>query len=136
MRLKNCDALNLSMTEKKNLRNKISAQNARLRKKEESIFLNTVVMEKDRKMRVLLEGVSNILTEDQKAQLFPIAREWVEKDIIRLDAPEYVDFGEMKDIKSSDWNSLKREMIANFETTEEQLKRFEQNDEKGDQMYE
>ena len=136
MRLKNSDALKLSMTEKKNLRNKISAQNARLRKKEESIFLNTVVMEKDRKMKVLLDGLSSILTEQQKVQLFPIAREWVEKDIIRLGAPEYVDFGEIKDIKSSDWECLKREMIENFETTEEQLKRFEQNDEKGDQMYE
>ena len=68
--------------------------------------------------------------------MFPIARDWVENDIIRLDAPEYVDFGELKDIKSSDWENLKREMIENFETTEEQLKRFEQNDEKGDQMYE
>ena len=117
------------MTEKRNLRNKISAQNARIRKKEESIFLNTAVMEKDRKMRLLIEGLSTILTDEQKGKLFPIAREWVEKDFIRVDAPEYVDYGELKDIKSRDWEGLKREMIDNFETTEDQLKRFEQNDE-------
>ena len=127
--LKNQEALGLSITEKNNLRNKISAQNARLRKKEESIFLNTVVMEKDRKMKVLMEGLSQILTQEQKEKLFPVAREWVEGDFIRENGSEYVEFGEKVEIKSRDWPNLKQEMIDNFMTTEQQLKRFQQNEE-------
>ena len=59
-----------------------------------------MVLEKDRKMKVLLEGLSELLTEEQKAQLFPIAKEWVDGDVSRDDVPEYVDFGEKVQIKS------------------------------------
>lgn len=80
-------------------------------------------------MKVLLEGLSELLTEEQKAQLFPIAKEWVDGDVSRDDVPEYVDFGEKVQIKSQEWPKLKEEMMDNFETKEEHLKRFQQNDE-------
>ena len=44
---------------KRALRNKISAQNARIRKKKESIFLLQVVDEKDSKMRALIQAVGD-----------------------------------------------------------------------------
>jgi hypothetical protein len=51
-------------------------------------------------MKSLLEGISGILTTEQKAQLFPIARDWVDNDMITLEAPDFLDFGERPDIKS------------------------------------
>ena len=44
---------------KRALRNKISAQNARIRKKKESIFLLQVVDEKDSKMKALIQAVGD-----------------------------------------------------------------------------
>ena len=62
--------------------------------------------------------------------IFPIAREWVEGDTITLEAPDFVDFGERSDIRTVNWDNLKEEMINNFNTKDEDLKRFQQNDEK------
>ena len=61
--------------------------------------------------------------------MLPVAREWVEGDFIRENGSEYVEFGEKVEIKSREWPKLKQEMIENFETSEQQLKRFQQNEE-------
>ena len=57
-KLKNEKDLDIKI--KRALRNKISAQNARIRKKKESIFLLQVVDEKDSKMRALIQAVGDI----------------------------------------------------------------------------
>ena len=55
-------------------------------------------------MKALLEGLSSIMTTEQKAQLFPFARDWVDNDQITLEAPDYVDFGHRSDIKATEWD--------------------------------
>jgi predicted ribosome-associated RNA-binding protein Tma20 len=97
-RLKTAQRDGLSVKQRQTLRNQVSAQNSRLKKKEESIYLNMTVREKDRKMACLLNGLSSILTEEQKAKIFPIAREWVTEDVIAREAPDFVDFGTTQDI--------------------------------------
>lgn len=57
-KLKNEKDLDIKI--KRALRNKISAQNARIRKKKESIFLLQVVDEKDSKMRALIQAVGDL----------------------------------------------------------------------------
>ena len=62
--------------------------------------------------------------------LFPIAREWVDGDMITKESINFVEFGERNDIKSLEWDTLRQEMLDNFITKEDDLRRFEQNDEK------
>lgn len=75
-------------------------------------------------MKILLDHMSNVLTDEQKTSFFSVAREWVDGDVIREGAPDYVDFGEKNDITSREWDLMKEQMIKNFETTDCQLKRF------------
>ena len=65
-RLKTAKQDGLSVKQRQTLRNQVSAQNSRLKKKEESIYLNRVVREKDRKMKTLIQGLGKILTDEQK----------------------------------------------------------------------
>ena len=81
-------------------------------------------------MALLLEGLDGILSEGQKEMLFHIARQWVEGDQITQEDIRFVEFGERADIQNKEWNKLKQEMLENFKTKEEDLRRFEQNDEK------
>lgn len=48
-KLKNAKALGMTVKERQRLRNQISAQQSRIRKKEEVIFLNKITREKDEK---------------------------------------------------------------------------------------
>lgn len=89
------------------------------------MFLNRTVKEKDRKMQLLLSGLSDILTTEQKAMLFPIAREWVDGDMITKESINFVEFGERNDIKSLEWDTMRQEMLDNFITKEDDLRRFE-----------
>jgi hypothetical protein len=59
----------LSVKERQALRNKISAQNSRIRKKQESIFLARVVEEKDSKMIRLIEAITQVASAQQLAQI-------------------------------------------------------------------
>ena len=81
-------------------------------------------------MTLLIEGLDEILTEVQKEKLYPIARQWVDDDQITLENISYVEFGQRSDITTKKWDYLKDQMLENFKTKEDDLKRFEQNDEK------
>ena len=89
----------------------------RARKKED---FGWIVREKDRKMKTLLDGISNIMTKKQKAKLFPYARQWVDND------PDFVDLGQM--IQATEWENLKAEMLENFVTKDEDIQKFEKNE--------
>ena len=52
------------MKERQRLRNQISAQNQRVKQKEESLFLNKVVKEKDSKFEQLIGYLAQILTQE------------------------------------------------------------------------
>jgi hypothetical protein len=46
--------------------------------------------------------------------MLSIARQWVDGDVIASDAPDFVNFGQIPDIKATEWDELKKEMLANF----------------------
>ena len=59
----------MTVTERQRLRNQISAQKSRLKKKEESIFLNKVVRLKDERYQEMVKILSTIIDEKQSAEL-------------------------------------------------------------------
>ena len=59
----------MSLKERQQLRNQISAQMSRLKKKEESIFLHKVVREKDDRYVLMVKGICQIITPDMGVQL-------------------------------------------------------------------
>ena len=81
-------------------------------------------------MSLLLEGLEDILTEEQKEKLYPIARQWVDGDQITQENITFVEFGSRSDITAKNWDTLKEQMLENFKSKEEDFRRFEQNDEK------
>ena len=60
---------NKPIPERRKIRNKMTAADARVRQKRESIFLNYVVHEKDEKMVKLLTYLGNSLPIDQLVAL-------------------------------------------------------------------
>lgn len=60
-KLKNAKASGMTVKERQRLRNQISAQQSRIRKKEEVIFLNKVTREKDEKFKQLIEAMVTTL---------------------------------------------------------------------------
>jgi hypothetical protein len=52
----------LTVKQRQKLRNQISAQQSRIRKKEEVMFLHRAVKEKDDKMEALIKNLANTLT--------------------------------------------------------------------------
>ena len=81
-------------------------------------------------MSLLLEGLDEILTKSQKERLYPIARQWVDGDQITQENITFVEFGQRSDVTTNQWDKLKEQMLENFKSKEEDLRRFEQNDEK------
>ena len=54
----------MTTRQKQQLRNQISAQKSRLLKKEEAIFLNTEVKDKDKKYLDIVKNLLSIINED------------------------------------------------------------------------
>ena len=63
-KLKTAKKDGITVTERQRLRNQISAQQSRIRKKEETIFLNRVTREKDSKFLELVSFLGNHLPAD------------------------------------------------------------------------
>ena len=106
----------LSAKEKQKLRNKKSAQESRLKKKEEQRFLHSTIEDKDNKMKVFLE---NILVKRLKK--YPNVLEEMTKDISK----------EFKTSKRQKGNSVDLFRIAVeevFMTDQEKLKKYKPND--------
>jgi len=59
----------LTFKQKQGLRNQISAQKSRLIKKEEAMFLNNEVREKDKKYHDIVKTLLGIMSEDQAREL-------------------------------------------------------------------
>lgn len=76
MKLKKEDG-SITAEERQKIRNQISAQKSRLKKKEETIFMNKELRDKDRKYLILLTGLCNIIRDDQADKLVTaLRREW------------------------------------------------------------
>lgn len=54
----------MTTAEKQRYRNQISAQKSRLKKKEETIFLNRIVREKDSKYQEIISVLDKMATDD------------------------------------------------------------------------
>jgi len=55
---------NMTLAERQRIRNKISAQMSRLKKKEETIFLNKVVRDKDDRYLKMAKGLCEVVTAE------------------------------------------------------------------------
>ena len=103
------DGVNLPLAERQKLRNQISAQKARLKKKEETIFLNKVVREKDDRYIKMVKGLCNIMSADQGQQLIDyLSKEW----------------GVPKQTKGKNATNLYDYMSEHFVTKQEDLDNF------------
>ena len=99
----------LPLPERQKLRNQISAQKARLKKKEETIFLNKVVREKDCRYLKMVKGLCNIMSADQGSKLIDyLSKEW----------------GVPKQTKGKNATNLYDYMSEHFVTKQEDLDNF------------
>mmetsp|Transcript_32876 Transcript_32876/g.50268 ORF Transcript_32876/g.50268 Transcript_32876/m.50268 type:complete len:168 (+) Transcript_32876:973-1476(+) len=80
-KLKTAKKDGMPIAERQRLRNQISAQRSRLKKKEENLFLNRKVREKDRKFQNLVDGLTSVLNETQAKALWDrVCPDWKKID--------------------------------------------------------
>jgi hypothetical protein len=120
--LHNAKETGLTVKERNALRNKVSAQNARLRKKHESIFLVKVVDEKDSKMASLIDSLTEILSPDDLKRIYSkVSQKWQEED---------EELGNSKPIKKISKNGImhpdvfRSALTDNFITRQSELDKF------------
>lgn len=121
----------MTVKERQMLRNKISAQNARLRKKHESIFLLKVVDEKDTKMRQLLEAITEVASPQQLDKLQDLVTEsWGIKSPQGKRQRKSPRLGSPTPNPKQRAEEFKSLLMDNFATKDEELEQFKQNDTK------
>ena len=104
----------------------MSAQNSRLKKKEESIFLNKAVKEKDLKLTALVDTLTDILSEEKLQQVYSCISESWKLDNHGDDhdhsdpATQLSSYASRKLLKEQ----IAERMIDNFTTKDSELERF------------
>ena len=90
-KLRNAKRDGMPIGERQRLRNQISAQRSRLKKKEENLFLNKKVREKDKKFECFIASLGGIVTESQAKAIWERVRpEWERIDQVENEVGDAV----------------------------------------------
>ena len=135
-KLKTAKADGMKVEDRQRLRNQISAQKSRLKKKEENMFLNKKVREKDQLFTDLVASTLKHIDPTQiQSMMNDVARLWkVPSAAVASNAQpslsRRVSAKMTKNTTKSGPEDLKELLLKNFLTTQNELDQFQQNDEK------